>query len=808
MKIFLSALKTINVLIVLTFLHVEFGFAQTVEIKGAVIDASSKESLPAANILIEGTYSGTITNSDGRFVLPIKAFPATLIVRYIGYETQKIVLNTHPTEALEIKLKPIAYQMENVDVTGEDPAVYIMKQVIAKKKEWRLTLKTYRAEAYTRQTLLNDTGIVSINESISTAFWHYEFGAKEIIRSKRQTNNMASAQNFAGASYVPNFYDDDILISGFRVMGVTHPDAIETYSFKLEGYRKLDDKVVFDISVKPKSKLSSAFKGKISVLDEDYALLEVDLVPSESMLFPPPIKEFNLYYKQQFNNFGGDYWLPVDVRIKGTISIAMMGLQIPKINFSQVSKLTDYEVNIPIPDSLYGYKRLFIVDSVSVRKNTDSLFAIRPDLIPLSSAESKAYEAIDSTMTLEKAFKPTGFLAKMLDNDDDDNKDGKSGFMGKVLTYLTPELWYNRVEGAHFGGDLHYTKWGITSGVRGGFKTSLENWGYGTYLEYKTKLKKNELEFKLHFDDDAKTRNLSPQFNRFFSSGTFLVSGRDYFDYYKSKQIGFDSSFEFLARETGKRRERIKMKVFGGFLLDHSSSLIKQTDYDIFATKRLERPNPAVFEGNINSINGAIQIGDDFVPFAPIGQSRAKFSVEHSSPSLLKSDLSFTTYQFEADYRLNTFFKRRFLPNSLDMRFVAGTSTGDLPPQRYFSMDGSIGGFTPFGTFRSLSTRFYEGDQYVGFFWEHNFRTVPFELIGLQKLAQKGTSLIIFGGHGKTWQKNPVFAGLNPFINTTNGIHHELGLSISGLFDFLRLDLIQRIDKPNFYIGISVARIL
>lgn len=807
MQNFSSILKPIYFFIVLTFLCVDVGYSQSVEIKGAVIDANSKEKLPAANISIEGTYSGTITNTDGRFVLPIKTFPSTLIVRYIGYETQKVELKKNPGEPLEIKLKPIAYEMENLDVTGEDPAVYIMKQVIAKKKEWRLTLKTYRAEAYTRQTLLNDTGIVSINESISTAFWHHEFGAKEIIRSKRQTNNMAAAQNFAGASYVPNFYDDDILISGFKVMGVTNPDAIETYAFKLEGYRKLDDKVVFDISVKPKSKLASAFKGTISVLDEDYALLEVDLVPSESMLFPPPIKEFNLYYKQQFNNFGGDYWLPVDVRIKGTISIAMVGFQIPKINFNQVSKLTDYEVNIPIPDSLYGYRRLFIVDSVSVRKNTDSLFAIRPDLIPLSSAESKAYESIDSTMTLEKAFKPTGFLAKMLDNGDDD-KDGKSGVLGTVLTYLTPEIWYNRVEGAHFGGDLHYSKWGITSGVRGGYKTGLENWGYGTYLEYKTKLKKSELEFKLHFDDDVKTRNFSPQFNRFFSSSTFLFYGRDYFDYYRSKQTEFTSSYEFIAKETGRRRDRIKLKVFGGFLLDHSSSLSKHTDYDILANKYKERVNPAVFAGNVNSFKGAFQIGEDFIPFAPVGQSRAKFSVEHGNKSILKSDLEFTTYQIEVDYRLNTFFRRRFLPNALDMRFVAGTATGDLPPQRYFSMDGAIGGFTPFGTFRSLSNRFYGGDNYIGFFWEHNFRTVPFELLGLQKLAEKGTSLIIFGSHGKTWLKDQTYNSLSPFVNTINGVHHELGVSVSGIFDFLRLDLIQRIDKPGFYFGISIARIL
>lgn len=782
-------------------------FAQRFELTGTVIDASTKETLPAANISIEGTYSGTITNSDGQFVLPVKQFPITLVIRYIGYETQRITVNENPREPLEIRLKAIAYELENVEVTGEDPAVYIMRQVIEKKKQWRKLLKTYKAEAYTRQRLENDTGIVSINESISMAYWHFENGAKEVIKSKRQTNNMSAANNFAGASYVPNFYDDDITISGFKMMGVTHPKAIETYAFKLEGYRMLDEKVVFDISVKPKSKLESAFKGKIAILDEDYALLEVDLVPSESMLFPPPIKEFNLYYKQQFNNFGGDFWLPVDVRIQGTISIAMMGLQIPKINFHQISKLSEYDVNIPLPDSLYGYRRLFIVDSLSVAQSSDSLFALRADVIPLSGKESSAYKQIDSTMTLEKAFKPTGFLAKMLEDDEDNPESSNSGFGGKLFNYVTPEIWYNRAEGAHVGGDVHYSTNGFKAGIRGGYKTEVQGWGYGSYLSYSGR-QKGRVEAKLFFNDDAQTRFSSPQYNRLFSSATFLFSGRDYFDYYWSKQFGAEASYEFRIVQARRRRDRVDMKVGLGFLSDASRSISKKTDYDVFGNTRLERPNPNIPSLTINSLKAFVQLGDDFVPFSPIGQSRAKLSIEHASSGIFASDVDFSTYQLEMDYRLNTFFRRRFLPQALDMRFVAGTSSGNLPLQRLFTLDGSLGGFSPFGTFRSLQTSYYEGNHYLAFHWEHNFRTVPFELLGWSSLAKKGTSLIVFGSHGKTWMNADVKSQLGTYARILNGTHHELGASISGIFDFLRIDFIQRIDRPNFYIGLSVARIL
>jgi hypothetical protein len=44
--------------------------------------------------------------------------------------------------------------------------------------------------------------------------------------STTQTSNIAEGQNFAGVSYLPNFYDDDIMIAGYRMVGITHPDAL------------------------------------------------------------------------------------------------------------------------------------------------------------------------------------------------------------------------------------------------------------------------------------------------------------------------------------------------------------------------------------------------------------------------------------------------------------------------------------------------------------------------------------------------------------------------------------------------------
>lgn len=58
-------------------------------ISGVVTDAETGETLIGANILIEGTTIGTVTNINGLYSLTIKNGSYTLVVSYVGYEDQQ-----------------------------------------------------------------------------------------------------------------------------------------------------------------------------------------------------------------------------------------------------------------------------------------------------------------------------------------------------------------------------------------------------------------------------------------------------------------------------------------------------------------------------------------------------------------------------------------------------------------------------------------------------------------------------------------------------------------------------------------------
>ena len=528
-----------------------------IQVKGKIVDASTGEPLAAAHVIIKGTYTGTIANSDGEYSLFVKDFPSTIIVRFIGYETQEQVVSASHDGVLDFRMQEAVASLGEITVTGEDPAISIMKEVIRRKKIWRAKLSTYKAEAYSRQQLLNDTSIVSIIESVSEAYWDKERGPKEVLISRRQTANIEGADNFAGVSYLPNFYDDMLDIAEFDMVGVTNERALKYYNFKLVDYKSIDDKVVYEIEVSPKRKLQPLFEGTIYVLDEEFALLSVKLKPNQVVVFPPPVQDFNLYYEQQFSNFGGDFWLPVDVRIEGLVKVGIIGLRFPPIGFSQVSKLSNYEINVEVPDSLYESRYLFSVDSTTIDK-PDSIFSTTIDAVPLSEKETLAYTTLDSTATLEKAFKPKGFFARFINFDEDDDSNvevssdggsssnsGRSVSSGKgrgnspirkFMGNLNYNARYSKVE--TFFGSLTHEKYYVKNRFRGsatvGYNLGYEEVTHGISFSWWPLKKTRRFGITFGYLSDTRTSYDTELYSRMMLSTLPLFGYQDYFDYYRN----------------------------------------------------------------------------------------------------------------------------------------------------------------------------------------------------------------------------------------------------------------------------------
>ena len=822
-------LKRALILFILGILFQSQGFAQKV-ITGKIVDAKTNEPLPAAHVIIKGTYKGTIANADGEFSLKVDELPATIVVRFLGYESQEKRIDASHEGPLDFLMDEAYMELGEITVTGEDPAISIMKEVIRRKQIWREQLNTYRVDAYTRQQILKDTTIISISESISEAFWDRKRGNREVLKSKRQTANIGEENNFAGVSYLPNFYDDNLDIVEFDVVGVTHPDALKFYDFELVDYTKIDDRIVFEIEVSSKKKLQPLFEGTIHVLDIDYALISVKLKPNSVIVFPPPITEFNMYYEQQFSNFGGDFWLPVDFRMEGLVEIGVPGLRFPPIGFSQISKLNDYKVNVSLPDSLYNEGQWMRVDSTTIFK-ADSMFTNTVDVVPLSEKEKVAYETVDRNTTFEDEFRPKGFLARFIDWDDDDefsdsdtgsssdtvsvtvgasgraSQKKKDSAVRKFVNNLGVDARYNRVD-ALFAGLKHERRYAdrrVQSRVRVGYSTGYEEFNHGADINWWPLKNTRRFAVEAGYDFKTETSYNSELYDVVMAGSMSLFGYDDYFDYYRRE--GFFAGVRYRPRGSWWWNSTVSMR----YRYEEHSSIDFKTSYDLFGVSNLQRLNPPINEGTLSSVEFRFESGEGKEAFGVIGADNIMLSVEQSA-EFMGSDWNFTRFNVDIYRRYTTFYQRRFIPNSLDIRLNAGTFIGDLPVQKNGALDAALGYFTPFGGFKSQRYIPFEGASFAALNVEHNFRSIPLEALGWRGAAKNGLSIITFAGVGRTWlpqsQQQFFFDSIGYLPSNSNDEwHSEVGVSLSNIFSLFRVDLAFNINEQAFYPGFAFARL-
>ena len=757
-------------------------------LRGRVSDAVTNESLPAATVQIAGTYRGTITNNDGMYEIAVDNLPVDIVVRYIGFRTD--TLTAHTLTPLEFRLEPVALEMEQMVVTEDDPAIWIMRQVIERKQIWRKQLSTFEAKAYARYTFSNDSGIVAIIESAATAWWDQDRGLREEVTGSRSTGNvpLANTEALPAALTMLNLYDDDIEISGHTLIGVTHPGALDRYVFTLEGTRRVDDALVYDIAVEPKLKYTSAFVGSVSVIDGDFALMEARLRPGPAFLFPLPIQKYETTYLQQFSNYGGQVWLPIDLRSSTEVEISFgVLLSLPPIGIDMVSRFTDYQLNVELADSLFeeeGYR--LQVDSSAVASGES--FQREGAIVPLTPKETVAYASIDSTHSLREAYSPRGSLGRAINRIEEAEKRRESvqhsfSFISKLG--LRPYIWYNRVDVLHLGlgskkefGEVLeiQAQVGYNTAERGDMKGSIRlDKGWFIDVGYRAE---NERTYQSNI------------YGRLQNSGLMLFGKDDYFDYYRRAGFFFTGGYRIKKWRSAT--------ITGTYLHEKHSKLFGNESYDLLGKRTPQRPNGAITEGDLRTFTATFRAGHD-IPLE-FGPSRYfESSIEISMPW---SDITFRRYYLKAGGRITTLLQRRFLPATLDFGISVGLASDGgraLPPQRSFIVEGGATIFHWGGSLYSLQGLPYQGNGIVFGHWEHNFRTLPFEMLGLRWMANKGYNVLVFGGHA--FVRGARSRG-NQWID-----HNELGVSLSGVFGVMRLDLAYRIGENRFYPAIGVARI-
>ena len=147
---------------------------------GVVLDASTGETLPFVQVVVDGTSIGTTTNLDGKFSLSNTQSRISLSFRMVGYRTKIQILKPgKPNQGLTIRMDPEVYALEDVIVKPKkkrehyrrkgNPAVDLIRNVINNKDRNRLGKnEDYKMQAYEKLTMAIDPFDYNLDRN---AFW-------------------------------------------------------------------------------------------------------------------------------------------------------------------------------------------------------------------------------------------------------------------------------------------------------------------------------------------------------------------------------------------------------------------------------------------------------------------------------------------------------------------------------------------------------------------------------------------------------------------------------------------------------------
>lgn len=776
MKIFLLLLLASSLL-----------FGQTHTLSGLVMDAETMQPLPSATIRIVGTSKGTVTNSQGQFRFVLPKGSIALAVSYLGYESDTITVALSENLFRAIRLRQNAIQLAGVTVTDEDPAYEIIRRAIESKKKWMAQLRTFEGEAFNRTQFRTDSSIAAITEAYSVLYWNRDDSLREVVIQQKQTGNLPRGMQASRVGTVINFNDDQIKQGGFTFLGPTSPNAFEYYDYKLMSTRSMDEYDIYDIQLIPKSAVVPLYRGKISIASRSYAVMEVDVAPNEAFT-QPFVTMKNVRYKQLFRLTEGKYWLPANYRFEATFLLSVMGISFPAFGIERDVVIYDYAINPEFPDSIRRLNK-FTVDSSATKY--DSTFWSEHDVLPLTAEQDTAYKTLDSTQTLGKKFAPRGATVSVLN------------FMGSSAGMA--DLWFNRVEGFHLGVSSSIDS-ALSDDVamRGGF-------GYG----FADKDLKYNAGMTFHFGDKQSQGTLAGfasiiQTRKIFTlsadlydkhinmphtlfsgflinSFTALISKDDVYDYYRSKGVNVSLTYVPLP----------STRISFSAVAEQHLSLFQHTTFAWFGKGRSYRAHPQIANGQFN----ALRLSASFNPSGILSFVKDAFTasayIDHTSPSLA-SDFNYTQAHLNLRGKISTMNREELLfPPSLNLFLAFGATSGNLPPQRYFTPTTNLMAFTPLGTLLGARTREFYGDRFVTASIEHNFRRVLFAPLGSTWLMESNLELVIGGTVSRYWLSNDALRVPTFRAGDTNGWYYETSAGIQNIFDVFRIDVTRRFASPK-----------
>ena len=776
-------------------------------IVGSVRHATTGEPVPYATVRMLAIRRAAISDRAGAFSIRLSPDERALVkgsrivVSCVGFKTDTVTIVNHDS-AIVVQLTERSFEGAEVVVRAEDPAVRIMRQVIARRKRQEVSLNSYQYRLYskivvntdtltaTRSSGRGDTTVFSILESIADGFYKKPGKFTNRILQRRQTANIPPQANLVALGTNLSSYAGSVTLLGEEIESPFADNAFEVAEFTLRN--DVDDSIAV-IDLRSPSNLRKGFNGVLYIDTRTYAPLNVELEPNKAVNLP---FDASLSYSQSFTIVDGMV-MPLDLRIASSLTADILFIVQPRLDVEVETHCAGYVINPEIDDDVFDQWRVELTDRALTN---DSVFWQQNAYGTLSREEEQAYtdiqrlidnpDSLQSTV-INRIFGPIARAIARL---------GRRPFSG-----FEDVVRYNRVHGLYLGiGTLFRpdTVIEIESGI--GYGTADQRF-YGwlrptVFIDRQQRWSVDGSVFNI-----LQRRDNPNVVRTSLITATSLLFGSDYGDYYyrRGGEAGVSYSwgqFVFIRNDIWQRPSSIRL-----FVRNEDNESAQTHDVWSLFHPAEQRLNPQIMSGTLRSIGAQLRV--NYSPVRLISLTGLSLAIEHSNPSILPSAFAFTTLQAEGMLRVK--------PVSVwttDLVATFGWSDGGVPPQRFGSLESSVNGLAVTGSFRGMRVKEFYGDRYATLSLTQNFGEVIPGILRIPGIASFGIEFIAFGGVGWTTFSEQTRALTQTMLPTTaqtrEGLYYEVGLGINRLLLFFRLDVNARIsqrDRPEFRITLSGA---
>lgn len=735
-------------------------------LRGTVRDSVTGEPVGLAIVRVVGggARGSAVTDDAGRFALLVPPGPVRLDLRRIGYRPNAVTVSA-PDTALVLTIAPVPIGIAGITVRPvEDPAVEVMRRVIAHKRNVLSRLHDYQYGADVKFVVRNEdvpadspSSILVVTESRTTAYWERPNRYQETIVARRETGNLPADQNLISVGEIVNFARDRIDLRKYSVVSPIADDALAHYD-----YRMLDTTVtaaggrVFTIAIVPRSEGSPLFVGVLTVADSTYDVLSIDVGANHALRFT---FVSNLRYHQRLADQGGGRWMPSEIRLTGEIHLAVPIPGIPShLAFEHVATLSGFAFDRGAPPPGMGEYRVVVADSAD---RPDSSWA---ETIPLSPTEREAWNRIDSIATAPASL---GHRLAM-------------GLGAAVFLAANPTFFhYNRADGVYLGAGKSWSpgpRWVV--GARAGYGFAAKRWQSSGGVSTRLSDERQVWVGVTAYDQTTHRPALvSGDYNPTFRA---LLSRIDPLDYYRERGVRAFVSAKAL------RGTRVELS----YLDARQSSLPVTSDYALVSWgARALRPNAPITDGHLRALGATLAYdsrpllrakGRDY-RLRRLVQTRLTATVEVAAPDLFPGDFSYRRYLLRVER-----IQRTLNLGVTSITAVGGIATGWVPPQRYFTVDfgKELYTYQPNG-FNTLDGNNFSGTRAAMVTVNHDFDRLLFaksHLPGIRSLPF--TLSVHVGAFWSDFVDHPAVSG-DSLLLTAPRLYTEAGFGVGNLTPFL-----------------------